>query len=119
MRVSGMKAMDHSTNSTSDDSHMPKHTYAVDTMIQTNVVGLIHLTQLLVQDFKKRKHAGHIIQLGSVAGREPYPAGSIYCATKHAVRAFTTALHRELVDTPIRVSEVQRELRDQSARILD
>lgn len=98
---------------------MPKHTYAVDTMIQTNVVGLIHLTQLLVQDFKKRKHAGHIIQLGSVAGREPYPAGSIYCATKHAVRAFTTALHRELVDTPIRVSEVQRELRDQSARILD
>lgn len=40
-------------------------------------------------------------------GREPYPGGSIYCATKHAVRAFTGALLRELVDTKIRVTEIQ------------
>lgn len=51
--------------------------------------------------------AGHVINLGSVAGREPYAGGSIYCATKHAVRAFTGALMRELVDTPIRVTEIQ------------
>ncbi|CAO1624746.1 unnamed protein product [Sympodiomycopsis kandeliae] len=79
----------------------------IDTMVQTNVIGLIHLTQLLVKDFKARNHPGHIIQLGSVAGRLAYPGGSIYCATKFAVKAFTQALHRELVDTNIRVSEVQ------------
>lgn len=57
-------------------------------------------------DFKARG-AGHVINLGSVAGREPYAGGSIYCATKHAIRAFTGALMRELVDTPIRVTEIQ------------
>lgn len=60
----------------------------------------------IILDFKARG-AGHVINLGSVAGREPYPGGSIYCATKHAVRAFTGALMRELVDTPIRVTEIQ------------
>ncbi|CAO1632975.1 unnamed protein product [Parajaminaea phylloscopi] len=78
----------------------------IDTMIQTNVVGLIHLTQLFVSDFKKRQ-AGHVIMLGSIAGREGYPGGSIYCATKFAVNAFTSALLKELVDTPIRVTEIQ------------
>lgn len=57
-------------------------------------------------DFKER-NAGHVINLGSVAGREPYQGGSIYCATKHAVRSFGTSLMKELYDTPIRVSEVQ------------
>ena len=50
---------------------------------------------------------GHVINIGSVAGRESYAGGGIYCATKHAVHAFTGALMRELVDTPIRVTEVQ------------
>ena len=40
-------------------------------------------------------------------GREPYIGGSIYCATKHAVRAFTNSLMKEVVDTPIRVTEIQ------------
>lgn len=40
-------------------------------------------------------------------GREPYIGGSIYCATKHAVRAFTNSLLKEVVDTPIRVTEIQ------------
>jgi NADP-dependent 3-hydroxy acid dehydrogenase YdfG len=57
-------------------------------------------------EFKQRKK-GHIISLGSVAGREPYVGGSIYCATKHALRAFTESMRKELVDTPIRVTEVQ------------
>jgi len=78
----------------------------VEAMFQTNVLGLVAMTQVLVKHFKARK-TGHIINLGSVAGREPYVGGSIYCATKHAVRAFTGALMRELVDTPIRVTEVQ------------
>jgi 3-hydroxy acid dehydrogenase/malonic semialdehyde reductase len=42
-----------------------------------------------------------------VAGREPYVGGSIYCATKHAASAFSQSMMKELVDTPIRVSEIQ------------
>lgn len=57
-------------------------------------------------DFKAR-NTGHVINLGSVAGREPYVGGGIYCATKHAVRSFTGSLLREVVDTNIRVTEVQ------------
>lgn len=55
----------------------------------------------------KAKNAGHIINLGSIAGREAYAGGGIYCATKHAVNSFTGSLMRELVNTKIRVSEVQ------------
>jgi NAD(P)-dependent dehydrogenase (short-subunit alcohol dehydrogenase family) len=57
-------------------------------------------------DFKQN-NAGHIVQLGSIAGREGYSGGSIYCATKHALRGFTVALMKELFDTPIRVTEIQ------------
>ncbi|KAI0950368.1 hypothetical protein AcV7_008857 [Taiwanofungus camphoratus] len=78
----------------------------IEGMFATNVFGLISMTQLLIKEFKTRK-SGHIINIGSVAGREPYVGGSIYCATKHAVRAFTGALMREVVDTPIRVTEIQ------------
>lgn len=78
----------------------------VEGMFATNVFGLISLTQLFIKEFKKRKN-GHVINLGSIAGREAYAGGSIYCATKHAVNAFTGSLMRELVDTPIRVTEIQ------------
>jgi len=78
----------------------------VSAMYATNVFGLIAVTQLFIKDMKARK-TGHIINIGSVAGREPYVGGSIYCSTKAAVRAFTGSLIREVVDTPIRVSEVQ------------
>jgi 3-hydroxy acid dehydrogenase/malonic semialdehyde reductase len=50
---------------------------------------------------------GHVINIGSIAGRESYPGGSVYCATKAAVRAFTGCLLREVVDTTIRVTEIQ------------
>ncbi|KAL7283341.1 LOW QUALITY PROTEIN: hypothetical protein ACG7TL_002770 [Trametes sanguinea] len=78
----------------------------MEAMFTVNVFGLIAMTQLFIKDFKARK-TGHIINIGSIAGREPYAGGSIYCATKHAVRAFTGALLREVVDTPIRVTEIQ------------
>jgi len=78
----------------------------IESMFATNVFGLISMTQLVLKGFKARK-SGHVINLGSVAGREPYVGGSIYCATKHAVRAFTGSLMREVVDTPIRVTEIQ------------
>ncbi|KIK08647.1 hypothetical protein K443DRAFT_128114 [Laccaria amethystina LaAM-08-1] len=78
----------------------------IDSMFATNVFGLISMTQLLVKDFKAKK-SGHVINLGSIAGIEPYAGGSIYTATKHAVNAFSGSLMRELVNTPIRVTEIQ------------
>ncbi|KAI0054053.1 NAD-P-binding protein [Auriscalpium vulgare] len=78
----------------------------IDAMFATNVIGLIAVTQVFVPEFKARKN-GLIINLGSIAGLEAYAGGSIYCATKAAVRAFGTALRKELVDTPIRVTEIQ------------
>lgn len=78
----------------------------VETMFQTNVLGLIQLTQLVVEKMKLR-NKGDIIQLGSVAGRNPYPGGGIYCATKAALRSFTHVLREELVNTKIRVIEIE------------
>ncbi|KAK1924741.1 short-chain dehydrogenase [Papiliotrema laurentii] len=78
----------------------------IDVMFNTNVIGLIHLTQIFVREFKKQ-NSGTIINLGSIAGREAYAGGGIYCATKHAVSAFNHTLLRELVNTPIRVCEIQ------------
>jgi 3-hydroxy acid dehydrogenase/malonic semialdehyde reductase len=71
----------------------------------TNVTGLINMTQAVLPIFKKRPEGGRgdIINIGSIAGREPYPGGSIYCATKAAVRSFTDALRKELIATRIRV----------------
>ncbi|KAI4232711.1 MAG: hypothetical protein LQ349_004834 [Xanthoria aureola] len=79
-----------------------------ETMISTNVTGLINMTQAVLQVFKKRDEGGRgdIINIGSIAGREGYPGGSIYCATKAAVRVFTEALRKELIATRIRVMEI-------------
>ncbi|CAH02295.1 oxidoreductase [Kluyveromyces lactis] len=74
-------------------------------MIDTNVVALINVTQAVLPIFKA-KNSGDIVNLGSVAGRDAYPTGSIYCASKHAVRAFTQSLRKELINTGIRVIEI-------------
>ncbi|PMD16554.1 NAD(P)-binding protein [Hyaloscypha hepaticicola] len=80
----------------------------INVMFATNVTGLINMTQAILPIFKKRADggAGDIINVGSIAGREPYQGGSIYCATKAAVRSFTDSLRRELIATRIRVIEV-------------
>lgn len=80
----------------------------ITVMMQTNVTGLINMTQAVLAVFKRRgdSGAGDIINVGSIAGREPYPGGSIYCATKAAVRSFTDAIRRELIATRIRVIEI-------------
>ena len=74
-------------------------------MFSTNVIGLVNMTQLVMPGFKARNR-GDIINVGSIAGREPYASGSIYCATKAAVRSFTDSLRRELISTRIRVMEI-------------
>lgn len=78
----------------------------MEAMFFTNVLGLINLTQAIVPGMKARGR-GDILNLGSIAGRDPYPGGSVYCATKAAVNSFTHALRKELIDTRIRVIEVQ------------
>lgn len=80
----------------------------IDTMFSTNVTGLIAMTQAILPIFKARPDggSGDIINIGSIAGREPYQGGSIYCATKAAVRSFTDAMRRELIATRIRVIEI-------------
>ncbi len=79
----------------------------IDVMFATNVTGLILMTQAILPIFKKRPDGrGDIINIGSIAGRDPYPNGSIYCSTKAAVRAFTDAMRRELIATKIRVIEI-------------
>lgn len=80
----------------------------INIMFATNVTGLINMTQAILPIFKKRADggAGDIINIGSIAGREPYAGGSIYCATKAAIRSFTDALRKELISTRIRVIEV-------------
>ena len=66
------------------------------------------MTQAILSVYRRREDGGRgdIINIGSIAGREPYPGGSIYCATKAAVRSFTDSLRRELIATRIRVMEV-------------
>ncbi|KAG1045789.1 hypothetical protein G6F46_012741 [Rhizopus delemar] len=76
-----------------------------DQMIQTNIKGLVFLTKAIVPGMKERGW-GHVINIGSIAGKQSYYGGSIYCATKFAVDAITKALAIELVDTPIRVSQI-------------
>lgn len=80
----------------------------INIMFATNVTGLVNMTQAVLAVYKKRPDggAGDIINIGSIAGREGYPGGSIYCATKAAVRTFTDALRRELIATRIRIIEI-------------
>ena len=77
-----------------------------ETMIDTNIKGLMHMTRgVLSQMVKKR--SGHIVNIGSVAGRWVYPGGAIYCATKFAVRAFTEGLRQDLLGTNVRVTNIE------------
>jgi NADP-dependent 3-hydroxy acid dehydrogenase YdfG len=76
-----------------------------DTMIDTNVKGLLTMTRLVAPQMKER-NTGHIINIGSIAGHESYAGGSVYSATKHAVKAFTEATKKDLHGTQVRVSMV-------------
>lgn len=75
------------------------------TMIDTNVTALIAFTRIITPGMVDRQK-GHIVNLGSVAGHEAYAQGSVYCASKFAVDAFTTACRHDLMDSPIRVTVI-------------
>ncbi|MCH2449532.1 MAG: SDR family NAD(P)-dependent oxidoreductase [Gracilimonas sp.] len=76
-----------------------------DTMIDTNVKGLLYLSRLISAKMKER-NSGHIINVGSVAGHESYAGGVVYTATKHAVKAITESTKKDLHGTNVRVSMV-------------
>jgi NADP-dependent 3-hydroxy acid dehydrogenase YdfG len=76
-----------------------------DTMWDVNVKGLLYMTHQVLPYFVQKK-SGHIVNLGSVAGRWIYPRGNIYCATKRAVSALTEALRQDLLGTGVRVTEI-------------
>lgn len=77
----------------------------VQTMLATNVVGVMALVRTFAPGMKARGK-GHIINISSVAAHECYQGGSVYCATKHAVNAFTIASRHDLAGTPIRVTAI-------------
>jgi len=76
-----------------------------EAMWDVNVKGLLSITRNILP-FMIEKKSGHIINLGSVAGRWVYPRGNIYCATKRAVSALTESLRLDLMGTGIRVTEI-------------
>lgn len=72
-------------------------------MLDTNVTGLLRVTRALLPKMIETRH-GHVINMGSIASDVVYEGGSVYCATKHAVRAITKTMRLELSGTPVRVS---------------
>jgi 3-hydroxy acid dehydrogenase / malonic semialdehyde reductase len=76
-----------------------------DTMIDTNIKGLLYVSKVVSNWMAERKN-GHIINIGSIAGKEVYPNGNVYCATKHAVDALNMAMRIDLLPHGIRVTAV-------------
>lgn len=74
-------------------------------MIDTNIKGLLTMTRLITPQMKERNE-GHVINIGSIAGHEAYAGGSVYCATKHAVKAITQSTKLDLHGTNVRVSMI-------------
>ncbi len=74
-------------------------------MIDTNIKGLLYVSRAIIPFFVQNKK-GHIINIGSIAGKEVYPFGNVYCATKHAVDALTKAMRTELVADGIKVTQI-------------
>ena len=74
-------------------------------MIDTNVKGLLYVTKV-VANYMKERCSGHIINLCSIAGKESYANGNVYCATKHAVDALTKGMRIDLLPYKVRVSQI-------------
>lgn len=77
-----------------------------ETMIDTNVKGLLYMTRLVVPGMVERQK-GHVINIGSVAGDAAYAGGAVYCATKAAVKVLSDGLRIDLAHTPVRVTNLK------------
>ncbi len=78
-----------------------------DAMIDTNVKGLLYVTRIISHAMVEAGQGGHIINIGSIAGTEPYENGAVYCASKHAVHAISQAMRADLLSAGIKVGEVR------------
>ena len=76
-----------------------------ETMLDTNVKGLLYVTKNAFPLLKKSRNP-HIINIGSIAGKETYPLGNVYCATKHAVDSLSKALRMEFLKYEIKVTQI-------------
>jgi len=76
-----------------------------DEMIDTNIKGLLWMSRAVLPGMITRD-TGQVINIGSVAGRQVYPGGNVYCATKHAVRALTQGMRIDLLGTKVKASSV-------------
>lgn len=76
-----------------------------DAMIDINVKGLLYVTKALVPAMIERG-SGHVVNVGSIAGKEVYPNGNVYCASKHAVDAINNGMRLDLLGTGVKVSQV-------------
>lgn len=76
-----------------------------DKMIDTNVKGLLYVTKAIIPYMIDRKK-GHIINIGSTAGKEVYPKGNVYCASKHAVDAISKGMRLDLLEHGIKVTQI-------------
>jgi len=74
-------------------------------MIDTNIKGLLYISKAIIPKMIEQGK-GHIINIGSIAGKEVYPQGGVYCASKHAVDALTKGMHLDLLPHGIKVSQV-------------
>jgi NADP-dependent 3-hydroxy acid dehydrogenase YdfG len=74
-------------------------------MIDTNIKGLLYISRAVIPGMIER-HSGHIINIGSLAGKEAYPKGNVYCATKFAVDALTKSMRIDLLPHNIKVSSI-------------
>ena len=77
-----------------------------DAMVDTNVKGLLYITRI-VSGMMVRQGRGHIVNIGSTAGTQPYENGAVYCATKHAVHALSQAMRADLLRSGIKVTEIR------------
>ena len=77
-----------------------------ETMIDTNIKGLLTMTRLVVPGMVERNR-GHVINVGSVAGDAAYAGGNVYCATKSAVKALSDGLRIDVADTAVRVTNLK------------
>lgn len=76
-----------------------------DTMIETNVKGLLYVSRIVMEWMVKR-NKGHIINISSIAGKDVYKKGNVYCTTKHAVEALTKAMRIDMLEHGIKVTSV-------------
>lgn len=74
-------------------------------MIDTNITGLLHIDRAVIPLMVERG-GGTVVHIGSIAGRQVYPGGSVYCATKHAVRAISDGLRIDLLGSGVRVCAI-------------